>query len=88
LDYTETRSELTSFGDTFKKSGTDGVDYMRAVILMIAFAVWSLTPAFAQKAEIEAVNAKWTEFFNKGISTASHRFIPMTRPPSRPAPPW
>jgi ketosteroid isomerase-like protein len=23
-------------------------------------------PSFAQKAEIEAVNAKWVEFFNKG----------------------
>jgi uncharacterized protein (TIGR02246 family) len=25
-----------------------------------------VVPAFAQKAEIEAVNAKWIEFFNKG----------------------
>ena len=25
-----------------------------------------IAPAFAQRASIEAVNAKWTEFFNKG----------------------
>jgi uncharacterized protein (TIGR02246 family) len=25
-----------------------------------------ISPAFSQKAEIEAVNAKWVEFFNKG----------------------
>jgi ketosteroid isomerase-like protein len=25
-----------------------------------------IAPAFAQKAEIEAVNAKWIDFFNKG----------------------
>ena len=26
----------------------------------------SFAPVFAQKAEIEAVNVKWMEFFNKG----------------------
>ena len=33
---------------------------------MIAFVVGLVAPASAQKAEIEAVNARWTEFFNKG----------------------
>jgi uncharacterized protein (TIGR02246 family) len=36
------------------------------IALALAFAVCSIAPAFAQKAEIEAANAKWTEFFNKG----------------------
>ena len=39
---------------------------MRRTMLVIAFAVWSMAPAFAQRAEIDAANAKWTEFFNKG----------------------
>src|SRR3979411_2666345 len=39
---------------------------MRRTILGIVFIVGLIAPASAQKAEIEAVNAKWTEFFNKG----------------------
>jgi uncharacterized protein (TIGR02246 family) len=39
---------------------------MRGIALVIAFVVGLITPALAQKAEIEAVNAKWVEFFNKG----------------------
>ena len=39
---------------------------MRTIALAIAFVVGLIAPASAQKAEIEAVNAKWTEFFNKG----------------------
>ena len=39
---------------------------MRRIILMTAFVVGLVAPASAQKAEIEAVNAKWIEFFNKG----------------------
>src|SRR5215475_12001281 len=39
---------------------------MRTIALAIALVVGLLLPAFAQKAEIEAVNAKWLEFFNKG----------------------
>src|SRR5215471_3243846 len=38
---------------------------MRRVALVIAFAFGLIAPALAQKAEIEAVNAKWLEFFNK-----------------------
>jgi uncharacterized protein (TIGR02246 family) len=34
--------------------------------LVMMFLVGLSAPAFAQKAEIEAVNAKWVEFFNKG----------------------
>jgi uncharacterized protein (TIGR02246 family) len=39
---------------------------MRSIALVIAFVVGMSPPAFAQKAEIEAANAKWIEFFNKG----------------------
>jgi uncharacterized protein (TIGR02246 family) len=47
-----------------KREGT-----MRTVILAIAVVLGSLAPAFAQKAEIEAVNAKWIQFFNKSDFT-------------------
>jgi uncharacterized protein (TIGR02246 family) len=39
---------------------------MRGIALVITFVMGLITPALAQKAEIEAVNAKWAEFFNKG----------------------
>ena len=39
---------------------------MRRAALVIAFLAGLLAPAVAQKAEIEAVNAKWVELFNKG----------------------
>jgi uncharacterized protein (TIGR02246 family) len=39
---------------------------MRRIALVIAFSTALTAPAFAQKAEIDAVNAKWVEFFNKG----------------------
>jgi uncharacterized protein (TIGR02246 family) len=39
---------------------------MRRIALVIAFVAGLIAPAAAQKAEIEAVNAKWIEFFNKG----------------------
>ena len=39
---------------------------MRRIALVVAFLAGLTAPAFAQKAAIEAVNAKWTEFFNKG----------------------
>ena len=39
---------------------------MRSIALMVAFALALVTPAAAQKANIEAANAKWMEFFNKG----------------------
>src|SRR5215475_9589986 len=39
---------------------------MRSFALALAVTAALVVPAFAQKAEIEAVNAKWIEFFNKG----------------------
>jgi len=39
---------------------------MRKLALVIAFFVGLIAPAAAQRADIEAVNAKWVEFFNKG----------------------
>lgn len=42
---------------------------MRITALVIAFTALLIAPAMAQKAEIEAVNAKWVEFFNKGDFT-------------------
>ena len=39
---------------------------MRGIALVIAFVIGLVTPALAQKVEIEAVNAKWVEFFKKG----------------------
>jgi uncharacterized protein (TIGR02246 family) len=39
---------------------------MRRIILTTAFVIGLIVPASAQRAEIEAVNAKWIEFFNKG----------------------
>jgi uncharacterized protein (TIGR02246 family) len=39
---------------------------MRKIALVAVFVVGLIAPAFAQKAEIEAANAKWMDFFNKG----------------------
>jgi uncharacterized protein (TIGR02246 family) len=39
---------------------------MRLIAPVIATLAWLIVPAFAQQAEIEAVNAKWVDFFNKG----------------------
>jgi len=39
---------------------------MRRIALVLAFMVALVAPAVAQKAKIEAVNAKWMELFNKG----------------------
>jgi len=39
---------------------------MRIFALVIVFVACLIAPAFAQQAEIEAVNAKWIDFFNKG----------------------
>jgi uncharacterized protein (TIGR02246 family) len=39
---------------------------MHRIVLVLVFLVGLIAPAFAQKAEIEAVNAKWMELFNKG----------------------
>jgi uncharacterized protein (TIGR02246 family) len=39
---------------------------MRKNVLVIAFLMALVAPAAAQKAQIEVVNAKWMELFNKG----------------------
>jgi len=39
---------------------------MRRMTLVLALAAGLAGPAFAQQAEIEAANAKWIAFFNKG----------------------
>ena len=39
---------------------------MRRTVLAIAFLTGLVVPAAAQKAQIEAVNAKWMDLFNKG----------------------
>jgi uncharacterized protein (TIGR02246 family) len=39
---------------------------MRRIALVIAFLAGLVAPAVAQKAEIEAMNAKWMELFNQG----------------------
>ncbi len=38
---------------------------MCRIALVIAFVAALTAPAFGQKSEIEAVNAKWIDFFNK-----------------------
>ncbi|WP_247990402.1 SgcJ/EcaC family oxidoreductase [Bradyrhizobium sp. 186] len=39
---------------------------MRSTALVIAVVISLTAPASAQKAEIEAINTKWIELFNKG----------------------
>jgi len=39
---------------------------MRAIALATTFLAVLVAPAAAQKAQIEAANAKWMDFFNKG----------------------
>src|SRR5512139_1173723 len=39
---------------------------MRRSVLVIALLFALVAPAVAQKAQIEAINAKWMELFNKG----------------------
>lgn len=39
---------------------------MYRIALTIAFVSALAAPAFGQKSEIEAVNSKWIDFFNKG----------------------
>jgi len=39
---------------------------MPRITLVAALTAFLIAPAFAQQAEIDAVNAKWIDFFNKG----------------------
>jgi ketosteroid isomerase-like protein len=49
----------------FEIEGTQEM-IMRRIALVIALLTGLATPALAQKAAIEAANAKWVELFNKG----------------------
>ena len=55
---------------------------MRTISLVVIFLIGMIVPGFAQKADIEAVNARWTEYFNKGdfagVASLSDR-IPTRR---------
>jgi hypothetical protein len=62
---------------------------MRRIALLIAFMAGLIAPTFAQKAEIEAVNAKWMDFFNKGdFAGVASLYTPMTRLHSHRVRPW
>ena len=61
---------------------------MRKNVLVIAFLIALVAPAVAQKAQIEAVNAKWMELFNKGDFQGLPSCTPLTRSHFRPAPRW
>ena len=39
---------------------------MRSTLIALVILLGSAAPAAAQKAQIEAANAKWMDFFNKG----------------------
>ena len=43
---------------------------MSRIALVFAFILALIGPASAQKAEVEAANAKWIESFNKATSSA------------------
>jgi hypothetical protein len=58
------------------------------IALVIAFMIALVAPAVAQKAKIEAVNAKWTELFNKGDFEGPPSSTPLTRSHFRPARRW
>jgi ketosteroid isomerase-like protein len=51
---------------------------MRMITLVFAFVAGLIVPGFAQQAEIEAVNTKWIDFFNKGDFAGIARSIPKT----------
>ena len=61
---------------------------MRKNVLVIAFLISLVTPAVAQKAQIEAVNAKWMELFNKGDFAGIAELYKPTRSHFRLAPRW
>ena len=52
---------------------------MRRIILMTAFVVGLIAPASAQKAEIEAVNAKWITQSKTSLACLSAECAGLTR---------
>src|SRR6266516_2739615 len=66
-----------------------GAMTMRRIAPVIALVAALIVPAFAQKAEIEAVNAKWIDIFStRVISPASRRSTRETRPRSHRVQAW
>ena len=54
---------------------------MSNTALVIGFLTLLITPVAAQKAEIQAVNGKWMEFFSKGdFDGAASLSIQLMRP--------
>jgi uncharacterized protein (TIGR02246 family) len=53
-------------GDGLEIEDTFAELVMRRIVLAIAFLAGLVAPAVAQRAEIEAVNTRWMELFNKG----------------------
>ena len=56
--------------------------------LAIGFLTLLITPAAAQKAEIEAANVKWMEFFSKGDFDGGLRSIQLMLPRFRLVQAW
>ena len=48
---------------TYKKPRSERIKIMRSIALMVGFALALITSAAAQKANIEAANAKWMQFW-------------------------
>jgi G:T/U-mismatch repair DNA glycosylase len=61
---------------------------MRRVLLISTFAIAMVSPAVAQKAEIEASNRKFIEAFNKGDFATLGRSTPKMRLRCRQALRW
>ena len=62
---------------------------MRRTALVVSLLVGLSVPAFAQKADIEAVNSKWIEFFNKNdFAGVGSLYAEETRPHFHPALAW
>ena len=61
---------------------------MRIIALVIAFVAGMITPGFTQQTEIEEVNTKWIDFFNKGDFAGVASLYPMMRPHFHRVPAW
>ena len=61
---------------------------MYRILLMIIFAITLVWPALAQKAEIEALNSRFIEAFNRGILQGLLPSTPKMRLCCRQELPW
>lgn len=66
MAYRSQSLETADCGDTLFHRTEETEVIMRGITLLIAFLIAFAAPALAQKAKIEAVNAKWVELFEKG----------------------